>query len=82
MKELFGGACYFACSADYYLNELGYKDSHIYKSFTGCEIQEHLHTNSLDVLSPTGEVVYHQEEDVMNLEDMSQYYTYSDKYFF
>ena len=63
------------------LNELGYTDSHIYKSFTGCEIQEHLHTNSLDVLSPSGEVVYHQVEDVMNLEDMSQYYTYSDKYF-
>lgn len=63
------------------LNELGYTDTHIYKSFTGCEIQEHLHTNSLDVLSSSGELIYHQGEDVIDIEEMCQYYTYSEKYF-
>jgi len=62
------------------LYDLGFTDTHIYKSFTGCEIQEHLHTNSLDVLDSSGELIYHQEEDVIDLENMYQYYTYSENY--
>ena len=60
------------------LKELGFGATNIYRSFSGCDVVNHLHTNSLEVRNANGAVVYEQEEQYMNLCDMSGCYVLSE----
>lgn len=56
------------------LKELGFFESNIYRSFSGCDVVNHLKTNSLKVLDNDSKVVYEQGQKFMDLCDMSSCY--------
>jgi hypothetical protein len=59
------------------LNALGFTRTNIYRSFTGCDIVDHLHTNTCFVLSSDGDTLYRQEQELLNLCDVEECYIYS-----
>ncbi len=59
------------------LAEKGLSDTHIYKSFTGCGIDEQLKCNSIEVRRGK-DVVYQQELCVLDMGQMIKHYDYTD----
>lgn len=63
------------------LNELGFASTKIFRAFTSCEMEEHLHTNSLSVKRGDS-VLYIQEETILSAEILEEQYTFSEQRLF